>query len=80
MLLHVKGPNFNAVREQYQRLAAVPHSRFAIDAFIQKVEDLSTRLDKEFPNRFDAAKKTVTDDIAWLRQAVTDKYGKDNIE
>jgi len=29
-----------------------------------------------FPGRFEATKTTVADDVAWMKQAIIDKYGR----
>ena len=35
---------------------------------------------KEFPDRFSPAKKTLNDDIAWVKQSVKEKFGEGKIE
>jgi hypothetical protein len=34
------------------------------------MEDISARFDQVFPDRFAAAKKTLADDIAWMKAAL----------
>lgn len=80
MLIYAKGPGFNALREQYQRLAAGPHPAFNLRAYIQQAEELLTRLNGEFPGRFEGAKKTLADDVAWLKQVFAEKYGEEASE
>ena len=58
----------NAVRLRFSALAAAPAARPAAGAFVRQVEGLDARLRADFPGRFDAAKRTVADDIAWMRR------------
>jgi len=68
-------PAFNAVRDQYLRLAAQRHARFAASACLRSLEDLSDRLHALFPDRYLAAQKTLDDDIAWVRAAFIERFG-----
>jgi hyaluronoglucosaminidase len=61
------GPGTNPVREQFKKLAGQPGSQTAARQLLQQIEDLSTRLTKEFPREFGAAKKTVANDVAWMK-------------
>jgi len=75
MLIYGRGDTgFNAVRDQYARIAAAPHARQAAQAYIEHVERLSARLKEVFPDNYQAEKKTIDDDIAWLQRNYTAKY------
>jgi len=69
------GTGFNSVRDQYSRIAAQPHARFAAAAYLRHLEALSQRMRSVFPDRYVAARKTLDDDIAWATKAFTGKYG-----
>jgi len=61
------GTGRNPVRDRFAKLAAESDSD-AAQHFIDQIENLSTRFDKEFPGQFNAAKGTIAADIAWMRQ------------
>jgi len=65
---------YNAVRYQYGRIAAVPHSHQAAQAYIGFVEQLMARLKEVFPDSYAATKKTIEDDIAWMKLRYAEKY------
>lgn len=66
------GPGANAVREEFKKLSSEPDSKSA-RTFIQRMEDFSAKLNQEFPGEFDAAKKTVADDLAWMKEGLRQK-------
>ncbi len=66
----------NPVRERFARIAAVPQSHFVVEAYIRSLEDLSARLAKAFPKSFAAERKTLDDDIAYVRKMAKERYGK----
>ncbi len=76
MLVYGRGTGFNAVREQFMRISAEPHSRYVAEAYVRHVEGLLERMKSAFPGRFEATKTTVADDVAWMKQAIIDKYGR----
>ena len=65
--------NLNPVRERFAKLAAMPHGHFAVEAYIQSLESLSTRFAKTFPTRYTAERKTLADDIKLLRKMATER-------
>src|SRR5690606_33070452 len=73
MLIYGQGPGFNAVRHQYGRLASTAQSRDAVEGYIRRMEDLSARLARAFPDRFAGARKTLDADIAWMKRALAEK-------
>ncbi len=75
MLYYGKGTNFNAVREQFSRIAAAPHSRYVARAYVDYVQSLADRMEKAFPDRLQAERTTVLDDIQWMKSAFAEKYG-----
>lgn len=66
----------NPVREQFAKLSSTPHSRYIVEAYIRYLEDLSERMDKTFPDRYTAEKKTLSDDVKLLRKMQKDRYGE----
>jgi len=75
MLLYGEGTGFNGVRHQYSRLASAPHSRYIVADYIRRMEELSRRLERAFPDRFGDARKTLDSDVAWMKAAFAGKYG-----
>lgn len=77
MLLHANGhTGFNSARDQYNRIAGQRHARFAAAAYVQQLEALSRRMGEALPERYRAARKTLDEDIAWMKQAFEHRYGK----
>jgi hypothetical protein len=66
----------NPVREQFAKLASMPHSRYIVEAYISYLADLSARMDKEFPNKYKAEKKTLGDDVKLLRKMAAERYAR----
>jgi hypothetical protein len=66
---------FNAVRDQYGRIMAMPHARQAAEGYIEHLERLSSRLKEAFPDSYRAEKKTLDDDLQLLRQKFSARYG-----
>lgn len=60
------GTGNNPVRAKFENLIK-EQSRGEALAFVQHMEDVSTRLDKEFPDHFRASRKTVADDVTWMK-------------
>ncbi|NLE59932.1 MAG: hypothetical protein GX616_16390, partial [Planctomycetes bacterium] len=71
---------FNAVREQYARIAAAPHSRYIASMYIDNVRSLARRMEKTFPDRLKAERQTVIDDVTWMKRAFAEKYGPEKAE
>jgi hypothetical protein len=76
MLLFGGGTSYNPARRQYSRLADEPHSRFAVESYLRGVEDLSARMGRAFPIQFLDARKTLDDDLVWMRAQFKSKYGR----
>ena len=62
------GTGTNPVRAKVGSILAGSDSRSAGQSFIQHIEEISSRLAKEFPGQFRATKKTILDDIDWMKQ------------
>jgi AraC-like DNA-binding protein len=58
----------NPVRQKFHRLLAVPGLRRTAQEFLHHMEKVAARLEQEFPGQFAPAKKTVTDDLAWMKR------------
>ncbi len=65
---------FNPVRAQMDRILAAPQSRQAALAWIEHLEKLAGRLDREFPDRYAATRKTLWEDIRAVRQKFAAKF------
>lgn len=75
MLIYCRGDTgFNGVREQFNRLVSGPHSRHVAATYIGYLEGLAARLDEVFPKRYEAEKKTLRDDIHWVKERFVAKY------
>ncbi len=66
----------NPVRERFAGIAAIPQGHFVLQAYISALEYLSARLAKAFPKRFVAERKTLDDDIAYVRKMAKERYGE----
>lgn len=68
------GPVYNPVRDQFKRLTGVPHSRYLGEMAIAYFGDLSARMKEAFPDVFADARKTVEDDVAWMKKELQARY------
>lgn len=68
-----RGPGFNAVHEQFNRISALPHSRQAAVAFVERMDDLTRRLKKAFPESFVAERETLQRDVQLLKGRLKEK-------
>jgi hypothetical protein len=62
------GTGANPVRKTFSQLAAQGDGHTAAKEYCQRLESLSSRLAKEFPQQFLAAQKTVADDVTWMKE------------
>jgi len=65
---------FNAVQEQFAHISAIPHSRQAALAYIDRLQQLSGRLAQQFPGHYQPEKQTLDDDIQQLKKRFAAKY------
>ncbi len=66
------GTGTNPVRTKFEHLR-LEESRATAQKFIQHIEDISTRLSKEFPDQYRASRKTIAADVAWMKQRLDSK-------
>ncbi|NLC57666.1 MAG: hypothetical protein GX774_12575 [Armatimonadetes bacterium] len=59
------GTGTNASRSRFDSLTP---SSPAARRFVRHLEDLATRLAREFPRQFEASRQTLAADVAWMRQ------------
>ncbi|MFI5385746.1 MAG: beta-N-acetylglucosaminidase domain-containing protein [Fimbriimonadales bacterium] len=76
MLLFGAGTSFNPARQEFDRLATEPHSIFAVESYMRGLEELDARMKMAFPSDFLDARKTLDDDIAWMRSQFKARYGR----
>jgi hypothetical protein len=69
-----RGTGFNAVREQFDRIIALPHSRQAAVAYVEHLEKLANRMQKAFPTSFGAERETLQHDLDLLKQKLKQKF------
>lgn len=62
------GVGTNPVRGKFGRLLVGQDSQSAARHFIHNMEDIHARLVRQFPKRFPATKKTVAEDIDWMKR------------
>jgi hypothetical protein len=62
------GTGTNPVRKKFGDLHAEQGAGLATLAMIRRFEDLLTRLTRHFPREFLDARKTVEDDIDWMKK------------
>lgn len=60
-------PGTNPAREKFETLVMAKDSRVEAEKLVRHLEDVSTRLHKEFPKEFSATKATVDNDVAWMK-------------
>ncbi len=65
---------FNAVQDQFQQIVRAPQAHFAAEAYLERLHRLSARMHQEFPQHYQAAKRTLDDDIARLQKRLSAKY------
>jgi hypothetical protein len=68
------GTGFNAVQDQFSRIVSLPDSQFAAQAFIDKLQNLSGRLEKEFPGHYQSTRETLDGDIQILKRKFAARY------
>ena len=64
------GIGTNPVRGKFGRLMDGRNSQSAARDFIHNMEDIHARLVTQFPKRFPATKKTVAEDIDWMKRQI----------
>jgi hypothetical protein len=69
-----RSTGFNAVQEQFTRISAAPHSRQAAIAYIEHLQQLSERLEQQFPGHYQPEKQTLDNDIQQLKKKFATKY------
>ena len=62
------GGGTNPVRGKFGKLLVGQDSRSTAQDFIHNMEDIHARLVTRFPKRFSATKKTVAEDIDWMKR------------
>ena len=65
---------FNPVRAQMDGILAGPQSRPAALAYLEHLQRLALRLQREFPNRYGPAKATLNEDIRVVTIKVENRY------
>jgi len=70
------GTGYNAIRNQFAKIASTPNSVFEAQALLGSLDALSVRLDKEFPDTHKPTKETVSNDVKYLRDQFTQRYGR----
>ena len=64
------GAGTNPVRGKFGKLIVDRDSRPAARDFVHHLEDIHARLRTQFPKRFPATRKTVADDVDWLKHQI----------
>jgi beta-N-acetylglucosaminidase len=65
---------YNPVRAQIDNILTLTQPRFAAQAYLDSLDNLAARLQKEFPHRYAAEKKTLASDIAEVKKKFAAKY------
>jgi len=76
MLIYDQGTAFNPVISRFADLIGTPHSRHLADLYIDHVDDVLERLRRHFPNRFEAARRTIEANLEILRVRYEATYGE----
>jgi len=64
------GTKANPIRSRLEALLKAPESREAAEAVLRRLEALHDRLATEFPDVFADARRTVADDVAWMKAQI----------
>lgn len=65
----------NPVRDQFNKIIAMPHSRYIAEAYVSKLESLADSADRVFPDRCKAERQTIRNDIAYVKGLLEARYG-----
>ena len=65
---------YNPVRAQMDNILPLTQPRFSAQAYLASLDNLAARLQKEFPHRYDAEKKTLAADIAEVKKKFAAHY------
>jgi hyaluronoglucosaminidase len=65
----------NPVREQFSKIIAAPHSRYVAEAYVRSLEALADRADRVFPDRCEAERQTLRNDIEHIKSLMKARYG-----
>jgi len=74
LLEQQKATGWNPVLARFREIIARPHSRYLADVYLRYVKGVAARLDKAYPGRFRAARRTVGKTIAQMKWAYDEKY------
>jgi hyaluronoglucosaminidase len=64
----------NPVRERFQKIIATPHSSWVAESFIHCLESFADRADRVFPDRCKAERRTIRNDIEFLKKLLAARY------
>jgi hypothetical protein len=67
-------PAFNAVRTQMDQILAMPQSRLTAQAYLDWLQQLAARFDRQFPHDYAPEKATLADDLIYARQKLAARY------
>jgi len=76
IVLGVPRTSWNPLLNRYDGILSAPHSRWMAKACIDHVQDVATRMGKEFPKEYIAAQNTLRDDLDKMKAGYTSKYGE----
>jgi hyaluronoglucosaminidase len=65
---------YNPVRERFDEIVARPHNRFLADLYLNHVRDVLSRLQRQFPDRYAATRKTIQNDLDMMQEIYNEKY------
>ncbi|MBN1844709.1 MAG: beta-N-acetylglucosaminidase domain-containing protein, partial [Sedimentisphaerales bacterium] len=66
---------FNAVRDLYSRIGALPNSRWALEAYLNSLQDLQIRFGGAFGNAYEPGQQTLQADLQVLGETFAAQYG-----
>jgi len=80
MLVHrIIDTGYNSVRDTYGKLVVMPHSRYLGELYLRDLQGFSERFDQVFPNRYEAAKRSIRQDIQWIKGDLWNRYANSNL-
>ena len=76
MLVYSKGTNWNPPLNRFAGICQTPHSRYIARPYLRHVEDVAARMAQAFPDRFQAAQKTLRGAIEAMKTTYSETYGQ----
>lgn len=64
----------NTARSTFEKLTALTHGKVAAVLFVEHLEEILNKLEKTFPNKYQAERETVKIDLDWMKRELKVRY------